>query len=98
MIEESALRSVCSPTVRIIAFQAIDPGSTPGRRTFLVVETELFPLVFLHWERQHFNRVTTALNIEFMEIFFVHSKVEVMNTVCNGSAPYGEFKVQSINS
>jgi hypothetical protein len=24
--------SVCSPTVRIIAFQAIDPGSTPGRR------------------------------------------------------------------
>jgi hypothetical protein len=25
--------SVCSPTVRIIAFQAIDPGSTPGRRT-----------------------------------------------------------------
>jgi hypothetical protein len=24
---------VCSPTVRIIAFQAIDPGSTPGRRT-----------------------------------------------------------------
>jgi hypothetical protein len=27
--------SVCSPTVRIIAFQAIDPGSTPGRRIFL---------------------------------------------------------------
>ncbi len=25
--------SVCSPTVRIIAFQAIDPGSTPGRRS-----------------------------------------------------------------
>ena len=25
---------VCSPTVRIIAFQAIDPGSTPGRRIF----------------------------------------------------------------
>ena len=25
-------KSVCSPTVRIIAFQAIDPGSTPGRR------------------------------------------------------------------
>ena len=24
--------SVCSPTVRIIAFQAIDPGSTPGKR------------------------------------------------------------------
>nr|GMC49387.1 hypothetical protein MARPO_0199s0011 [Ipomoea batatas]GMC51293.1 hypothetical protein MARPO_0199s0011 [Ipomoea batatas] len=23
---------VCSPTVRIIAFQAIDPGSTPGKR------------------------------------------------------------------
>jgi hypothetical protein len=28
-------KSVCSPTVRIIAFQAIDPGSTPGRRIFL---------------------------------------------------------------
>ena len=26
--------SVVSPTVRIIAFQAIDPGSTPGRRKF----------------------------------------------------------------
>ncbi len=26
-------KSVCSPTVRIIAFQAIDPGSTPGRRS-----------------------------------------------------------------
>ena len=26
---------VCSPTVRIIAFQAIDPGSTPGKRMFL---------------------------------------------------------------
>ena len=26
------LQSICSPTVRIIAFQAIDPGSTPGRR------------------------------------------------------------------
>ena len=25
--------SVCSPTVRIIAFQAIDPGSTPGKRS-----------------------------------------------------------------
>nr|GFA43413.1 hypothetical protein [Tanacetum cinerariifolium] len=25
-------RGVCSPTVRIIAFQAIDPGSTPGKR------------------------------------------------------------------
>ena len=25
---------VCSPTVRIIAFQAIDPGSTPGKRKF----------------------------------------------------------------
>jgi hypothetical protein len=42
--------------------------------------------------------VTTAFNIEFMEIFFRHSKVEVMNLVRNGSAPYGEFKVQSINS
>lgn len=28
--------SVCSPTVRIIAFQAIDPGSTPGKRIFFV--------------------------------------------------------------
>nr|PNR29488.1 hypothetical protein PHYPA_028182 [Physcomitrium patens] len=26
-------RGVCSPTVRIIAFQAMDPGSTPGKRT-----------------------------------------------------------------
>ena len=25
-------QGVCSPTVRIIAFQAIDPGSTPGKR------------------------------------------------------------------
>ena len=28
--------SVCSPTVRIIAFQAIDPGSTPGRRNYVL--------------------------------------------------------------
>ena len=28
-------KGVCSPTVRIIAFQAIDPGSTPGRRMYL---------------------------------------------------------------
>jgi hypothetical protein len=33
--ECSLHQSVCSPTVRIIAFQAIDPGSTPGRRNFL---------------------------------------------------------------
>jgi hypothetical protein len=30
--EMKACASVCSPTVRIIAFQAIDPGSTPGKR------------------------------------------------------------------
>ena len=30
-------KSVCSPTVRIIAFQAIDPGSTPGRRIFFLL-------------------------------------------------------------
>ena len=29
--------SVCSPTVRIIAFQAIDPGSTPGKRNVVVL-------------------------------------------------------------
>ncbi len=33
---------VCSPTVRIIAFQAIDPGSTPGRRITLLVGTLTF--------------------------------------------------------
>ena len=27
-----SIQRVCSPTVRIIAFQAIDPGSTPGKR------------------------------------------------------------------
>ena len=32
--EKTISISVCSPTVRIIAFQAIDPGSTPGRRNF----------------------------------------------------------------
>ncbi len=30
--EQWTVAGVCSPTVRIIAFQAIDPGSTPGRR------------------------------------------------------------------
>ena len=31
--------SVCSPTVRIIAFQAIDPGSTPGKRiAFTIID------------------------------------------------------------
>ncbi len=67
---QQLIACVCSPTVRIIAFQAIDPGSTPGRRTFLVVITSLFRLVLLQWESQHFNRVTRALNTEFMEIFF----------------------------
>nr|GFC48284.1 hypothetical protein [Tanacetum cinerariifolium] len=33
---EAKCGSVCSPTVRIIAFQAIDPGSTPGKRTFKI--------------------------------------------------------------
>jgi hypothetical protein len=32
-VPNTHIRSVCSPTVRIIAFQAIDPGSTPGRRS-----------------------------------------------------------------
>ncbi|GLJ19520.1 hypothetical protein SUGI_0352420 [Cryptomeria japonica] len=30
------INGVCSPTVRIIAFQAIDPGSTPGKRTMSI--------------------------------------------------------------
>ena len=32
--EMERMQSVCSPTVRIIAFQAIDPGSTPGKRNY----------------------------------------------------------------
>jgi hypothetical protein len=37
-------QSVCSPTVRIIAFQAIDPGSTPGKRIyFSILLTIIFP-------------------------------------------------------
>ena len=34
VLRKIACQSVCSLTVRIIAFQAIDPGSTPGRRSF----------------------------------------------------------------
>ena len=36
--------SVCSPTVRIIAFQAIDPGSTPGKRKGLVLPNFIMSL------------------------------------------------------
>ena len=36
--------SVCSPTVRIIAFQAIDPGSTPGRRKGIVLPNFIMSL------------------------------------------------------
>ena len=36
--------SVCSPTVRIIAFQAIDPGSTPGRRRGIVLPNFIMSL------------------------------------------------------
>ena len=36
IVVASISASVCSPTVRIIAFQAIDPGSTPGRRIFFL--------------------------------------------------------------
>ena len=37
--------SVCSPTVRIIAFQAIDPGSTPGRRILFDLYQNHFQLI-----------------------------------------------------
>ena len=36
--------SVCSPTVRIIAFQAIDPGSTPGKRKGIVLPNFIMSL------------------------------------------------------
>ncbi|GJT88688.1 polyubiquitin 10 [Tanacetum coccineum] len=32
---DTFINSVCSPAVRIIAFQAIDPGSTPGKGILL---------------------------------------------------------------
>ena len=54
MFECDVDKSVCSPTVRIIAFQAIDPGSTPGRRiNFLFVKGLIFLLarVYLLWEK-----------------------------------------------
>ena len=45
--------SVCSPTVRIIAFQAIDPGSTPGKRNFLDLFLDTFLLLLLSFRNYH---------------------------------------------
>ena len=35
------MRSVGGVTVSMVAFQAVDPGSTPGRRTFFISYFEL---------------------------------------------------------
>ena len=35
-------------TVSIVAFQAIDPGSTPGQRIFLFLYSLYYTLFFLH--------------------------------------------------
>ncbi|BBN16494.1 hypothetical protein MPTK1_7g06800 [Marchantia polymorpha subsp. ruderalis] len=79
---------VCSPTVRIIAFQAIDPGSTPGRRRitqrrvpFLHGRTLyctwtgiLDPVVCSGWSRDMFD-------FEISQVCFLHVVLNSLGTI-----------------
>jgi hypothetical protein len=75
---------VCSPTVRIIAFQAIDPGSTPGRRIYF---STLYSFNFLR---------CFSLNLEFYilsPLKFIFILIHIGNAVHQNRVPFQGSKV-----